>query len=265
MSLASDLGLSVQDVVVLQNANRLAVRLAPANVLARVAPAVGGNEEVAAFELEMARRLEGAQGPVGELAPGLEAIIHRRGGFAITFWRYYDPLPAGPTPHEYACALQDLHVAMRRLDAPAPRFTDRVDEALAIVRDAERSPALADADRTFLVEALRDLTRAILERGAEEQLLHGEPHPGNLLATSVGLRFIDLETCCLGPVEFDIAHAPDEVADHYPAADPLLLRDCRILMLVMVAAWRADRDDDFPNGREKRDELLGMLRRSLLT
>ncbi len=26
---------------------------------------------------------------------------------------------------------------------------------------------------------------------------------------------MDLATCCRGPVEFDLAHAPEEVAEHY--------------------------------------------------
>jgi thiamine kinase-like enzyme len=96
---------------------------------------------------------------------------------------------------------------------------------------------------------LRRLRRAIADRGAAEQLLHGEPHPGNLLRTNTGLLFADLETCCRGPVEFDIAHMPEEVSKHYPGADQELLRECQILMLAMVAAWRWNRDDQFPNGR----------------
>ena len=107
---------------------------------------------------------------------------------------------------------------------------------------------------------MRSLRRAIDDRGADEQLLHGEPHPGNLLRTNKGLLFVDLETCCRGPVEFDIAHAPAGVSEHYPAADHDLLRECRILMLAMIAAWRADRDDDFPNARAERDALLSMIR-----
>ena len=58
----------------------------------------------------------------------------------------------------------------------------------------------------------------------------------------------DLETCCLGPVEFDIAHAPTEVGEHYPGADQDLLDLCRILMRAMVTAWRWDREDQFPTG-----------------
>jgi fructosamine-3-kinase len=106
--------------------------------------------------------------------------------------------------------------------------------------------------------------------GAPEQLLHGEPHPGNLLRTSSGLLFIDLETCCRGPVEFDIAHAsyshaidgvvPDEVGKHYPGADPHLIRECQLLMLAMVAVWRWHRDDHLPNGQRAARRLLGQIR-----
>jgi len=261
---ASELGLSVEDASVIQNANRLAVRLVPCDVLARVAAPVRRNHEVAAFEVEMARRLEEADCPVAVLEPRVEPLVHLRDGFAITYWRYYEPLPAADTTlAEYAQALERLHAGMRQLDAPAPHFTDRVEEAQVIVRDRSQSPELIDADRELLSNSLRSLRRAVVDRAADEQLLHGEPHAGNLLRTTSGMRFIDLETCCYGPVEFDIAHAPDEVGDHDALADPLLLRDCRILMLAMVAAWRADRDDDFPNGRGVRDELLSMIREAL--
>ncbi len=61
------------------------------------------------------------------------------------------------------------------------------------------TPALADADRELLGSTLRGLRRVIGDRGAAEQLLHGEPHPGNVLTTKSGLLFIDLEACCRGP------------------------------------------------------------------
>jgi len=194
----------------------------------------------------------------------MEPIVHVRDGFAVTYRRYYEPLPASDiTPGEYAQALEGLHAEMRQFAVVAPHFSDRVDEAQAIVRDRSRSPNLADADRDLLTDTLRSLRRAVVERIASEQLLHGEPHAGNLLKTAGGMRFIDLETCCYGPVEFDIAHAPIEVGRRYPSIDRLQLLDCRILMLSMVAAWRADRDDERPNGAENRDALLSALRNAL--
>ena len=96
-----------------------------------------------------------------------------------------------------------------------------------------------------------------------EQLLHGEPHPGNVLTTKNGLLFIDLETCCRGPVEFDLAHAPEEVGEHYPGINQDLLRECRILVLAMITTWRWDRGDQFPNGRQLGTEWLSQTREAL--
>ena len=107
---------------------------------------------------------------------------------------------------------------------------------------------------------LRSLRRVIGERGGAEQLLHGEPHPGNVLNTENGLLFVDLETCCRGPVEFDLAHAPEEVSEHYPGVNQDLLRECRILVLAMITTWRWDRGDQLPNGRRLGTEWLSQIR-----
>jgi len=91
-------------------------------------------------------------------------------------------------------------------------------------------------------------------------LLHGEPHAGNVLSTKNGLLFIDLETCCRGPVEFDLAHVPEQVSVIYPGADRELLAECRILVLAMVAAWRWSPGDQFPNGQRAARQLVSALR-----
>jgi thiamine kinase-like enzyme len=152
---------------------------------------------------------------------------------------------------------------MRKLDVPTPHFTDRVENAQQLVASRDHTPALADADRELLGNTLRSLRRMIGEHGAAEQLLHGEPHPGNVLTTKNGLLFVDLETCCRGPVEFDLAHAPEEVSEHYPGVNHGLIRECRILVLAMITTWRWDRGDQFPNGRQLGTEWLGQIRAAL--
>ena len=144
------------------------------------------------------------------------------------------------------------------------RRTSRIESSQAqqLVASRDRTPALADADRELLGDTLRSLRRVIGERGGE-QLLHGEPHPGNVLTTKNGLLFIDLETCCRGPVEFDLAHAPEEVSEHYPGVDQDLLRECRILVLAMITTWRWDRGDQLPNGRQLGTEWLSQIRAAL--
>jgi aminoglycoside phosphotransferase (APT) family kinase protein len=256
VSTATALGLSVDDAVVLHDSNKLTLRLRPCDVVARVAPEA---EQVAEFEIEIAQRLAAAGSPVAALEPRVAPRAYERDGFVITLWTYYEP--AAPFPAvDYADALERLHAGLRRLDVRAPHFTDRVEEAEQLVASRDRTPALTDADRELLGTTLRTLRRSVSDRGRREQLLHGEPHPGNLLSTKHGPRFIDLETCCRGPLEFDLAHSPEDVTEHYPGIDHDLLRQCRILMLAIITTWRWDRVDQHPNGRQLGEEWLSQLR-----
>jgi hypothetical protein len=262
VSTASALDLTVDDAVVLHDSNRLALRLRPCDVLARVAHMEG--QGVAEFEVEVGRRLAETDSPVASLDPRVEPRVYVRDGFVITLWTYHEPVSQRDVaPAEYAQALERLHAGMRQVDFSAPHFTDRVAEAQSLVGNHAQTPELRDEDRELLSNTLRTSTSAISRRDAAEQLLHGEPHAGNLLGTKYGLLFTDLETCCRGPVEFDVAHVPEEVSAHYPGADQELLRECRILMLAMVAAWRWDRADQFPNGRRMGAELIGRIRAAL--
>ena len=260
MSTASSLDLTVDDAILLQDSNRLTLRLLPCDVLARVAPVA---HQAAQFEIELAQRLAESASPVAALEPRVQPCVYERDGFVVTLWTYYEPVTSREvSPAEYANALAQLHAGMRELDVATPHFTDRVDSAQQLVASRDHTPALADADRELLGDTLRSLRRVIGERGGE-QLLHGEPHPGNLLTTKNGLLFIDLETCCRGPVEFDLAHAPEEVSEHYPGINQDLLGECRILVLAMITTWRWDRGDQFPNGRQLGTEWLSQIRAAL--
>lgn len=257
-AVAASLDLPADDAIVLHNSNRLALRLTPCDVLARVAP-VG--HEAAQFEVELAQRLAEAGCPVGLLEPRADPLVYTRDGFNVTLWIYYEPVTPHVSPADYAKALEQLHTGMRRVDVPSPRFTDRIAEAEEVVANPDLSPELAEADRVFLGSRLGNLRQAIEDRGAVEQLLHGEPHPGNVLSTKNGPLFIDLETYCRGPVEFDLAHVTEAVCEHYPNVDQELLDECRQLVLAMVAAWRWKLGDQLPNGKRFGEELLRSLRK----
>jgi Phosphotransferase enzyme family len=257
ISIAVALDLPAGDATVLHNSNKLTLRLTPCDVLARV---VHGAREVAYFEVELAQRLAEVGCPAATLEPRVDPLVYMDDGFAVTLWTYHEPVTPQVSPADYANALERLHVGMRKLDVSSPSFTDRVAEAEELVARPDLTPDLTDADREFLSSSLGSLRRAIGDCGAREQLLHGEPHPGNVLSTKDGPLFIDLETCCRGPVEFDLAHVPETVSQHYPGVDQGLLRDCRQLVLAMVAAWRWDRSDQFPNGKRARRDFLSALR-----
>ncbi|RAS67278.1 phosphotransferase family enzyme [Lentzea atacamensis] len=257
-TLAGELHLRVDHAAVIHNSNKLALRLLPCGVFARVAP-VG--QEVAALEVELALRLAETACPVTPLEPQVEPRVYERDGFAVTLWTYYEVVSPDPGfPGAYAEALQRLHTGMRSVEIATPHFLDRVAEAERLVTHRDETPALTEADRHLLLGTLQSARERIHSRGVPEQLLHGEPHPGNVLNTRDGLLFIDLETCCRGPVEFDVAHVPEEVSARYPDVDQVLLAECRRLVLAMVAAWRWDIRDEFPDGHQHGRDILSLLR-----
>jgi hypothetical protein len=140
---------------------------------------------------------------------------------------------------------------------PAPHVPGRVADAPGHVAG---TPAPGDADRELLSSRLRDLGRAVTDRGAPGQLLHGEPHEGNVLSTKPGPLFTDLETCCRGPAGSGLAHVPAAVSGHYPDAGRALLHDCRGLVLAVAAQHRCDPGDQFPDGQRALRDLPGALR-----
>jgi Phosphotransferase enzyme family len=262
-SIASAQGVRVDDAVIVHNSDRIAVRLVPADVLARVGPSA--HQAGFQFEAEVARRLADTDSPVGELDPRAEPRVYMRDDFAITLWTYYQPV-ASPeiTATDYAHTLIRLHAGFRQIDLEAPHLSDRIASARSEIGDRQQSPELPDANRDLLSTTLKRLSAAFSRSGAvRQQLLHGEPHPGNLLSTRKGPLFIDLGGCCRGPVEFDLAYAPEEVAEHYPEANHDLIRQCRILMWVFFTSCRWRRDDQLPNRDYWRAEGLTQLRAAL--
>lgn len=258
-STVAALGLPADDVAIIQNSNRLSLRLLPCDVFARVAPS--GQEAVAAFEVDLAQQLTAQEAPVAALEARVEPRVYECDGFAVTLWTYYDAQSRDQlSAADHAHALERLHGGMRDVDVPTTHVTDRIEEAQRLVANRDRTPALDGAGRELLLDTLMSVRQRIDRGGAAEQLLHGEPHPGNVLNTTDGPRFIDLETCCRGPVEFDVAHVPGDVGEHYGAVDQDLLDECRRLVLAMVAAWRWDAEDQFPDGLRHGRAILVLLR-----
>ncbi len=258
-SAAAALDLPTHDVTIIHNSNKLSLRLLPCDVFARVAPR--GQEVAAALEVELALQLATTEAPVAALEAKVEPRVHQCDDFAVTLWTYYSRRsPHQLSPVDYAHALERLHAGMRNVDVATPHFTNRIEEAERLVANRDQTPALDRAGRELLLHTFRSVRQKIDRSGATEQLLHGEPHPGNILNTTDGPLFIDLETCCRGPVEFDVAHVPDDVSEHYLQIDQELLTECRRLVLAMVAAWRWDAHDQFPDGLRHGQAILALLR-----
>jgi Phosphotransferase enzyme family len=259
ISTASALGLEVEDAVVLSDSNRFVIRLTPCDIVARVSPRT--HFASAEREVELVKRLARTDSPVATLEAGVEPRVFVRDGFKVAMWTYFEPLqPRALPPAEYARALEHLHAGLRQIDVTTSHVMDRVAAVQQDVANLDVTPDLADADRALLADTLRDLRRSIAERRAPEQLLHGEPHPWNVLDTNDGLLFIDFENTSQGPVEYDLAWVPDEVAERYQNADQDLVGACRGLVLAIIAMHRWRRDDHHPSGRRSGVAFLDALR-----
>ncbi|MBO0879835.1 MAG: aminoglycoside phosphotransferase family protein [Mycobacterium sp.] len=258
-STASEFDLAVDDTIVLNDSNRLVVRLMPCDIVARVTPMT--HFASAEQEVELVRRLAQTDSPVAGLDARVEPRVFVRDGFKIAMWAYFEPAqPRMLPPSEYVRALARLHAGLRRIEITTPYFMDRVAATQRDVASRDVTPDLADTDRALLAGTLRDLGRSIVNRHAAEQLLHGEPHPGNILDTKNGPLFIDFENTAHGPVEYDLAWVPSEVSQHYPDADQDLVGECRGVVLAIIATHRWSRDDQHPSGRESGVAFLHALR-----
>jgi len=254
--------LPADDAVVVNDSNRLVVRLLPADVVARVTPLAHheGHHASPRRELEIVRRLEATEGPIAGLDPRVEPHAVEHDGFWITLWAHVATVERALPAAEYAAALARLHLALRQVDLAVPHIGDRVGAVQRDVANRDITPELGPADRDLVGDALRDLGRAVASSGAGEQLLHGEPHPDNVLVTTDGPLFVDFENAARGPLEYDLAWVPEEVSRRHPSADQELVDRCRGLVLAMVTAYRWRGDDAHPSGREGGVAFLDALR-----
>jgi hypothetical protein len=171
-SLAATLGLPVTDAVIVHNSNRVVVRLTPCDVLARIRPLVDQSGDQ--LEVEITRRLAETGSPVAELAPRVEPRVYIHDGFAVTLWKYHEPVGSSDiAPAEYADALVRLHAGLRKFDVSAPHFTDQIAGAQGLVANREQTPELPDSDRELLDETLRRLSTGISGLGSDDQLPNG--------------------------------------------------------------------------------------------
>jgi aminoglycoside phosphotransferase (APT) family kinase protein len=104
-----------------------------------------------------------------------------------------------------------------------------LERAHAVLSSDTRIPALAKDDLMLLRTAFDDLLAQLDDRTFPQRALHGEPHDGNHLLTPSGLRWIDFESACLGPPEWDLAFLPDGARAAFTDVDLDLLALLKVL------------------------------------
>lgn len=239
MRVARDLNLDVQDPVILRATNNVVLWLRPTMLIARVHT---GNRNRMELELEVASQLALLGAPVIAPTDALPRQVHSVGGWHVSFWPYHPQVPeTRRDPKEVAAALEALHFSYQalpeELSSQLPSFTEELDAVGVLLRSPGRLGALAPADRAVLVRAFDHLREQLIHVRAR-LLIHGSPHDLNTLEVDGEIRFIDFETSCWGPFEWDLAHQSLEVAERYrPTLDERLLDLCRQMVSAKTAAW----------------------------
>jgi hypothetical protein len=235
VTVARRLGLEVANPIVLSDSNNLVLWLRPAPVVVKVAT---GHHQRLHLELSVARHLLEENVPAVAPATALPQEVHERDGFEMTFWRYEPTDGSEPSSGAVAAALFELHQALGTYPGALPSFEDELAAVSDALSDRHRASALGERGRQILRRALGDLTAELRQLAPTELAIHGSPHSGNQIARSGSVRFLDFETACLGPIEWDLAHVDDEIARDYPAeVDPRVLAVCRGLVSAKTATW----------------------------
>jgi hypothetical protein len=239
VSFAAAHGIRSTEPAVLKNGSNVLLHLRPAPVVARVAGTTGlVRKPVAdwfARELSVVDHLVGRGFPV--VAPSAELprgpVVHQ--GETMSFWTFvaHDP-SASIKPADFAASLSDLHRALADYSGQLPTAGPLDDVLLGL-------PLLGEHAEALRAEHAR-LSKLLPAGGVA---LHGDAHPGNVLVTSTGLAWNDLEDTWRGPVEWDLAvmrrtkllDGAAALAAYPDSYDADLLELCREIRWLQVQIW----------------------------
>lgn len=198
---ATSLGVRCTDPVVLHDGSNVVVHLRPAPVVARVATVTArirpGVEAWFRRDVLVARHAA-ARGVPATRPFGGPVVVD---GVTVALW-HHEPHAAGAvfSPATVAERLADLHTVLADLDADLPRLAPCDDTARAVPLLAGQIP---DSVVALLLEENERLRKVLATFPVRP--LHGDAHPGNLLATPSGPMWNDFEDTFLGPLGWDLA------------------------------------------------------------
>lgn len=205
---ADKLGIHHVDPIVLNDGGNLTVHLSPHPIVARVAKLFPGDDAklwraVWSTELHAARHLLDRGVPTAQPCTTVCPGPHHVGGTWMTLWEYYEPRRLPPLIGERAIKMvRDLTKAVADFPEPLPRLGTwrNVPPSCQYLEGFARD----DPRIARLLHECRDMD-ARIKGGTALYPAHGDAHPGNLLATSAGWRWIDFEDVSLMPRFWDYA------------------------------------------------------------
>ncbi len=237
VAVAERLGVSVDEPVLVQKTNNTVVWLRPHAIIAKVGTHPGSGERLLR-EHAIASELAEHGAPVASPLPGVTPVSDAETGFLVTLWCRLENDAGRPVRGQaIGASLRELHDALTVCGVELPSFRLDLERARRALSDDLRVAALAPTDRAFLRSAFDDLLVTLDDWALRSHALHGEPHDGNLLVTPSGLRWIDFESACQGPLEWDLAFLSEDARSVFTGVNDDLLQLLEILVSARVATW----------------------------
>jgi Phosphotransferase enzyme family len=214
-------GVRCDDAVVLRDAWHVLVHLRPSPVVARVSSPIpypaGPDPQGVVRELAIAEHCARAGCAVVPPVGG----PYYEGGHVVTFWQYVPPRD-DPDPRTAGRALREIHEALVDFDGELPAF-GHPEETAAML------DTLSPSDDVEFVRGV-----AAQRPDVTTQALHGDAQLFNCLGTPSGPLWLDFETACRGPREYDLAAlGPGPARDAYGPYDAELVA----AMFRVYIAW----------------------------
>jgi Ser/Thr protein kinase RdoA (MazF antagonist) len=237
-AVAANAGLGDIQPEILKLAHHTTVRLAPTDVVARIQTRDNADDPKLFRELMVASHLASRAAPAVRPAAKVNPGPHFEGGCAITLWQLVAGRPAADGDAiPAASALQHVHRALDDMRIPLPPFTVAFESCERILDAEAEAPMLGASDRLFLQELYRELRQDLDGRELRCRPLHGDAHLGNVLVTTAGAIWLDLDDVCMGPIEWDVACLPRDAWSQFDRIDRNLTQLLADLRSLCVSLW----------------------------
>jgi thiamine kinase-like enzyme len=246
----------------IQETNHTVVWLRPRAVIAKVGTRREAEENLRR-EFEVATALFAQGAPVVRPLPTSVPTRHHETEYFVTLWQRLErDLDAEVPEFEVGNSLRKVHAGLERSTVPLPKFTVSIGKARDALFDDARMSAMAKVDRDFLRQAFDRALMSLDDHEFRLQPLHGEPHALNYITSRDGIRWLDFENSCLGPLEWDLAFLGDDARRAFSGFNDDLLQLLRSLISACVATW-CGIQARFPEMRSYGEEHLRQLRATM--
>lgn len=242
---------AIEEWSVLSRSNRLVLALEPCELIAKVVKIDSAPRLT--LELAVAAHVARAKGP----SPAPASLrVYSSATVAASLWERLTILNE-PTGAIVCRAYEDLRRCLDSFTGALPDFRAAIDGARHLVAESDL-PSASSQDAAILRDVFAACCSSLNAFEWTDRVLHGDAHTGNVALTSTGACWLEFESACAGPLEWDLCTLP-EGACNWPH-DRDLLRRLKLIRRACVVVWCAARENPAAPEREAIAHHLQVLR-----